>query len=105
MEVLENRALALLEESWRSLPRELRHLSRVLEDGRGSTDEQGSFPDPDVPVSSAKGKTYGVPWEGGAGGRGTSRGPWWEEPHPGWVLIGGLDVFYNGHDQGREKAR
>lgn len=46
-----------------------------------------------------------MPWEGGAGGRGTSRGPWWEEPHPRWALIGGLDVFYNGHDQGRENAR
>lgn len=32
-------------------------------------------------------------------------GPWWAEPHPGWALIGGLDVFYNGHDHRREKAR
>lgn len=78
MEILENRALALLAESWRRLLRELRPLGKVLEDGRGSSDEWGSFLDGGGSVSSAKGETYWC----ALGGWG-----WWERDLPG-ALVG-----------------
>lgn len=67
---------------------------------------RGCFPDGGGPVSSANMETCWCAVAGGAGGKRASWGLWKvEELHPGWAVIGRLDVFRPRHNQGCEKAR